>query len=89
METRQLLEIQKKQIPRMNIVYFWYAAKSWKTMESVIFRISLWKQSIQWTFNLLDEILKKIEIEKNITTAWKSILILVKLQCLVVKCCKL
>ena len=60
METRQLLEIQKKnQIPRMNITYFWYLRKSWKTMESVIFRISLWKQSIQWTFNLLGEILKK------------------------------
>ena len=28
----------------------------------------------QWTFNLLDEILKKIEIGKNITTTWKSIL---------------
>ena len=41
------------------------------------------------TFNLLDEILKKIEIGKNITTAWKNTLNLVKLQCLVVKCGKL
>ena len=40
-------------------------------------------------FNLLDEILKKIEIGKNITTAWKSILNLVKLKSLVAKCCKL
>ena len=32
---------------------------------------------------------EKIKIGKNITTAWKSILSLVKLQSLVVKCCKL
>ena len=45
---------------------------------------------LKWTFNLLDKILKKIEIGKNITPAWKSILNLVKLQSLqVVKCRKL
>ena len=40
-------------------------------------------------FNLLDEILKKIEIGENITTTWKSILNIVEMQSLVVKCCKL
>ena len=35
--------------------------------------------------DLLEEILKNIETGKNITTSWKSILNLVKLQSLVVK----
>ena len=46
-------------------------------------------QKVRWSFNLLEEILKRIEIGKNITTALKSILNLVKLLSLVVKCCKL
>ena len=45
--------------------------------------------SCQWTFALSDKILKKIEIGKNITIAWKSIPRLLKLRSLVVKCCKL
>ena len=45
--------------------------------------------SNEWTFPLFHEILKKFKIGKNITTALKSILSLVKLQSLVVKCCKM
>ena len=48
-----------------------------------------WHCSFKWTFNLLDEILKKFETGKNITTSGKSILNLVKLQSLVVKCSKI
>ena len=47
------------------------------------------KKIIQWTFPLLDKILKNIEIGKNITIAWKRIPSLLKLRSLVVKCCKL
>ena len=45
--------------------------------------------SIQWINCIIDKIFKNIEIVKFITTALKSILNLVKLQSLVVKCCKM
>ena len=40
---------------------------------------------MQWTDSIMDKILKKVEIEKFITTALKNILKLVKLQSLVAK----
>ena len=43
----------------------------------------------QWTDCTVDKILKKVEIEKIISTALKSILKLVKLQSLVAKRCKM
>ena len=45
--------------------------------------------SLQWTDCIIDKIFKNIEIVKFITTALKSALKLVKLQSLVVKCCKM
>ena len=45
--------------------------------------------SLQWTDCIMGKILKKVEIGKFITTALKSILKLVKLQCLVAKRCKM
>ena len=44
---------------------------------------------LQWTFNLLDRILKKFELDKYFITAWKSILYLVNLQSLVAKYCEI
>ena len=51
---------------------------------------NLRKQSVEercgeWTDCIMDKILKKVEIQKFITTALKSILKLVKLQSLVAK----
>ena len=46
-------------------------------------------QFVQWTNCIIDKIFKNIEIVKSITTALKSILILVKLQSLVAKYCKM
>ena len=44
---------------------------------------------IQWTFHLLDEIFKNFKLGNYFTTAWKSIIYLVKLQSLVAKYCKI
>ena len=43
----------------------------------------------KWTDCIIDKIFKNIEVVKFITTALKSILILVKLLSLVAKCCKM
>ena len=42
-----------------------------------------------WTDCIINKIFKNIEIVKFITTAFKSVLKLVKLQSLVAKCCKM
>ena len=43
----------------------------------------------QWTFHLLDGVLKKFKLDKYFITAGKSILYLVNFQSLVAKYCKI
>ena len=73
---------------QISLQYVWEERRHWIVADAGSSPIPHQNQ-IQWTDCIMDKIVKKVEIEKFITTALKSILKLVKLQSLVTKRCKM